>query len=41
LNNFTPEKLPIFVPEKINLVVNNKWAKEKGGKIPNELPLSS
>jgi ABC-type uncharacterized transport system substrate-binding protein len=31
LNNFTPEKLPIFVPEKINLVVNNKWAKEKGG----------
>jgi ABC-type uncharacterized transport system substrate-binding protein len=37
LNNFTPEKLPIFVPEKINLVVNNKWVKKKGGKIPNEL----
>lgn len=31
-----PEDLPIFVPEKMNLVINNSWAKAKGYIIPNE-----
>ncbi len=37
LQGSSPEQLPIFVPEKISLVVNNRWAKEKGYKVPNEL----
>jgi len=37
LKGVKPEKIPIFVPEKVSLVINNKWAKEKGYIIPNEL----
>lgn len=37
LKGIAPEKLPIYVPENINLVVNNRAAKEYGYKIPNEI----
>lgn len=37
LSGGAPENLPIFVPEKMNLYVNNRWAKENGYVIPNEI----
>lgn len=32
-----PEDLPIFVPEKMNLTINNRWAKQNGYLVPNEI----
>ncbi|MCX7770166.1 MAG: ABC transporter substrate-binding protein [Proteobacteria bacterium] len=37
LKGGNPEDLHIFVPEKIRLVINNRWAKDKKYNIPNEL----
>lgn len=37
LKGGNPENLPIFVPEKMNLLINNRWAKGKGYQIPNEI----
>ncbi len=37
LSGGTPENLPIFVPEKISLIINNSWAKGAGYTIPNEI----
>lgn len=37
LKGTPPEKQPIYVPENIMLVINNKVAKENGNKIPNEI----
>lgn len=37
LKGGTPESLPIFIPEKMNLVINNRWAEKNGYNIPNEI----
>lgn len=37
LNGGRPEDLPIFVPEKVDLVINNRLAIERNYKIPPEI----